>query len=240
MRARTREGNLVAHRPDELQKRFEVLRSLQLTQRRRIRRRQIEHASVGPARHAQVALRIGIGGAVDRHLAVLAKVHEDRRVRGRALQPLGDGDGAVVVEPETVDQRLMLRIAEDARLRISRLRTERDRSDFDESESESEEGDGNVRPKSWRRAADGGRQNLAIVSTSSGTSSKRSTFRTMSSCAASASSANSSLRIRRYIARLAPGARGRADRPRWHARAAGSRARAPGRDPFRSWPCAAA
>ncbi len=51
------------------------------------------------------------------------------------LQPCGDGGGAVAVEAETVDYRLVGVEAEQARTRIAGLRPRRDRADFGKAEA---------------------------------------------------------------------------------------------------------
>ena len=70
-----------------------------------------------------------------------ADVDSDRHARpapalAQFPQPFRDNVRAIVIESEPIDQRLLLGITKDARLRVSRLRLGCDRSDLDEAEAE--------------------------------------------------------------------------------------------------------
>src|ERR1700730_2070295 len=113
---------------------------LERAQARRIRRADVENEVVGeipqPAKRLQVIVRRLVNG---REFG-FANVDADRNCRpatafAQPAQTVGHDIGAVVVEAETINQRLLLAVAENARPRISRLRLGRYGPDFDETET---------------------------------------------------------------------------------------------------------
>ena len=76
---------------DRVEDPLEMLRPLQLAQRRRVRRRDIDHHGVGVRRELRRSRRVVLGGGLDRDVAILADVDEERDRRCHDLQPLGDG-----------------------------------------------------------------------------------------------------------------------------------------------------
>src|SRR5438105_3681429 len=113
-----------------------MLRPLQFSQAGSVGRRDIEHAAVGPAGHAQIALSECVSGALERYIAVLADVDENRNTPAETLQTLGGRVCAVIVESEAVDEGMTSGVAEDSRLGVPGLWMQRHRSHFEEAEAE--------------------------------------------------------------------------------------------------------
>jgi hypothetical protein len=110
---------------------------LQLAQAGGVGRGDVDGDVVGQRVHARQAVHVVAFGRFVRRVLVLADVDAEQ-----AAATLGAFDvahqhfDAFVVEAEAIDHRAMLRQAEHARLRITRLRLRRDRADLDEAESQ--------------------------------------------------------------------------------------------------------
>src|SRR5207244_1121731 len=71
----------------------------------------------------------------------LSNIDPDRNTRPTTAltqlrQPLGNNLGAIIIEAETIDQRILLGITKNARTRIARLCLRRHGPDFDKRKSQ--------------------------------------------------------------------------------------------------------
>jgi hypothetical protein len=109
------------------QQRVERLVALQRAQVLGVGARDVDRHVVGVRVHAVQAGQVVVGRALDRRGGVLADVQPQQHrpcagAKARALHVGDEGIQAFVVEAQPVDQRVGLRQAEHARLRVARLR----------------------------------------------------------------------------------------------------------------------
>ena len=107
----------------------------------------------GAVRNAQGKLAVSVGESPERPLTVDA---DDARLSGAADETAADGGVTLAVEAEAVDDRLVLRQAEGAGLRVAGLSFWRDRADLGEAEAQTQQRVGNLGALvEARRHADG-------------------------------------------------------------------------------------
>ena len=107
----------------------------------RVGRADVEDDIIGQRGKQPEGIKIIVRRVFDRRDFRFAKVDADRNGRpaaalAQSAQARGHNVRAIIVEPESIDQRFQFRITKDARLRISRLSFGRDGADFNESETE--------------------------------------------------------------------------------------------------------
>src|SRR4051794_30511737 len=106
----------------------------------RVWRADVEDHVISQRREEPERIEIIVHRFLDRRDPGFAEIDSDRNGRpatacAERAQPACNDFGAVVVEPEPVDERVLLRITEDARFGISRLRFRGDGADLDETET---------------------------------------------------------------------------------------------------------
>ena len=120
---------------------IERLFLLQVAQARRVRRADVEHDVISEFVQAPKRIKVILDGVFERSGFRFADVDADGDSRPAPARPqfrqtLRDDIGAVIVEAEAIDERLLHGITKDSRPRISRLRLRGDGADFDETETE--------------------------------------------------------------------------------------------------------
>lgn len=128
-----------ATRGQRAQQRVQRLVALQRAQVLGVGAGDVDGHVVGVGIDAGQAEQVVVGGVLDRRRGVLADVQAQDAARAaeavRAADVVQERGQALVVEPQAVDQRVGLGQAEDARLRVARLRLGRDRAHLDEAEA---------------------------------------------------------------------------------------------------------